>query len=351
MKILETKNYEIKVGDIKEELVRFFEGEDFSQICVIVDENTKRDCLPIIEKYLGKKLQFIEIKSGEENKNITTCQHIWSEMMSMKLGRNSLVIDLGGGVIGDMGGFCASTFKRGMRFVQIPTTLLSQVDASVGGKLGIDFLGVKNSVGVFNDPQSVFIDSLFLKTLPKREIRSGFAEIIKHALIADQKEWKGLVQINDLDGVDWSELIYRSVQVKQHIVVEDPFEKGIRKALNFGHTIGHAIESVFLETSSPLLHGEAIAIGMICEAYISHKKANLSKNSLEEIVSFFLRIYGKIILDPKDFPRMLDIMGNDKKNIGKEINFSLIPEIGSVLVNQTAGENLIVESLEYYQIQ
>lgn len=349
MEILKTQHYEIKIGDIRDALLRFFEGTDFSQVCFIVDENTKRDCLPIIEEYLARELQVIEIKSGEENKTIETCQHIWTKMMELKLGRNSLIVDLGGGVIGDMGGFCASTFKRGMRFIQIPTTLLSQVDASVGGKLGIDFLGVKNSIGVFNDPECVFIDASFLKTLPKREIRSGFAEIVKHALIADKKEWQNLLEIKDLDEVEWDGFIYRSVQVKQNIVVADPFEKGIRKALNFGHTIGHAVESVFLEKSAPLLHGEAIAIGMICEAFISHKKANLPIESLEAVSSFFLKIYGKATLYKQDFPKMLDIMGNDKKNIGHEINFSLIPKIGAVLVNQTATEDLILESLAYYQ--
>lgn len=348
MKVLETKDYNIRIGNIENDLTQVLREEDKSQICIIVDENTKEHCLPILNQFLSSELPFILIQSGEEHKNIDTCQLIWSKMAEMKLGRQSLVINLGGGVIGDMGGFCASTFKRGMRFIQIPTTLLSQVDASVGGKLGIDFKGIKNAIGVFNNPEGVFIDPRFLDTLSKREVRSGFAEIIKHSLIADKNEWNNIQQFSDLDQVNWNEIIYRSVQVKHRIVVADPFEKGIRKALNFGHTIGHAVESVFLETKEPLLHGEAIAIGMICEAYLSSNKVGLSKEELELISTFILRMYKKETLLEKDIPSMLDIMGNDKKNIGSTINFSLIPEIGKVEINQTADQELIIESLEYY---
>lgn len=348
MKILSTHHYDIKIGDIKDDLNHFLSKEKLFNICVIVDENTKEHCLPIIEDYLGKKIPSILIPSGEENKTISTCQDIWTQMMDMKLGRKSLVINLGGGVIGDMGGFCASTFKRGMRFIQIPTTLLSQVDASVGGKLGIDFKGIKNSIGVFNDPECVFIHPLFLKTLPKREIRSGFAEIIKHCLIADRQEWENILNFSDLDNINWADIIYRSVQIKQRIVIADPYEKGIRKALNFGHTIGHAIESVFLETETPLLHGEAIAIGMICEAYISSQQLNLFKKELEEISNFITRIYGKVTLKKSNYPRMINLMKNDKKNENEHINFSLIANIGDVEVNHVTSEEMIVESLDYY---
>jgi 3-dehydroquinate synthase len=348
MKTLSTHHYDIKIGEIKDDLNHLLSKEKLSNICVIVDENTKEYCLPILEKYFDHKISTILIHSGEENKTISTCQEIWSKMMDMKLGRNSLVINLGGGVIGDMGGFCASTFKRGMRFIQIPTTLLSQVDASVGGKLGIDFKGVKNSIGIFNDPECVFIHPLFLETLPQREIRSGFAEIIKHCLIADKVEWQNILTFSDLKDINWADIIYRSVQIKQRIVIADPYEKGIRKALNFGHTIGHAIESVFLEKKAPLLHGEAIAIGMICEAFISSKKINLFKIKLDEISNFIIKIYGKIELNKSDYSQMINLMRNDKKNENENINFSLISSIGDVEVNQTASKELIVESLNYY---
>ncbi len=348
IRTLSTGQYDIRIGDISSLVQELLKDEDFSQVVCLVDENTRRDCLPLLESHIGTSLNTIEIQSGERHKTIETCQVIWSGMMELKLGREALLINLGGGVIGDMGGFCASTFKRGIRFLQIPTTLLSQVDASVGGKLGVDFQGVKNAVGVFNNPESVLIDPKFLGTLPSREVRSGFAEIIKHALIADEKEWQMLQGLKDMRGMDWRKLIYQSVDIKYQIVTVDPYEHGLRKALNFGHTIGHGIESIHLEKEYPLLHGESIAIGMICESYLSMKKAGLPHRQLKEIESLILGFYNPTELDSRDFKRMLNVMSNDKKNRGREYNFSFIPSIGSVKVNQTANENEIMESLLYY---
>jgi len=311
---------------------------------------TKEHCLPVMEQHLATfaKCEVIEIPSGEVYKNIDTCQSIWEQMMSLEADRNALMINLGGGVIGDMGGFCASTYKRGIEFVQVPTTLLSQVDASIGGKLGIDFAQVKNSVGVFNDPQAVFIDPRFLKTLSKREIRSGFAEIIKHSLIADRAQWEQIKMIEDLDTVDWSKILVPSLNIKKQVVEQDPFEKGLRKSLNFGHTIGHGIEGVLLESASPLLHGEAIAIGMICESYLSQKMLNLDELSLNEIATFILRIYGKEELYESDFPQMLSLMRKDKKNTNAQINFTMLKAAGESLINQTCEEKAIVEAMKYY---
>ena len=314
---------------------------------MIVDANTNEHCLPIFDDKVDFEYETIKIEAGEIYKDIETCQFIWHKMMSFQFSRSGLVINLGGGVIGDMGGFCASTFKRGVDFIQMPTTLLSQVDASIGGKLGIDFQQVKNSIGVFNNPKAVYANFDFLKTLPAREVRSGFAEIIKHSLIRDIEQWKAIIEVQDLTAIDWSTYLIPSLKIKKEIVEIDPFEKGLRKALNFGHTIGHAIESHFLETEKPLLHGEAIAIGMICESYLS-KKVGLSEEALKEIESFLFRIYGKINLPTKAFSVMLGIMRQDKKNIGDQINFTLLETTGHGVVNQTATTNEIIEAMHYY---
>jgi 3-dehydroquinate synthase len=346
--ILKLKNYDLHIEKINQALVDL-EVEKYSQIIILVDENTKRFCLPYLLKYINaQKINIIQIKSGEKNKNLKTCEKIWSKMMDFQADRKALLINLGGGVIGDMGGFCASTFKRGFDFIQIPTTLLSQVDSSVGGKLGIDFKGIKNSIGVFQDPKMVIIDPFFLKTLSKRELKSGFAEMIKHSLIADEKQWKNFQTIGDFDEVDWQTAIEKSVLIKKNIVEKDPFEKNIRKALNFGHTIGHAVESHFLESEKPLLHGEAIAIGMICEAYISCEKNLLPKEKLEKITSFFLKNYEKVNISSEIHGKLIETMLQDKKNETSEINFTLLSDIGTFEINHTANTTLILESIEYY---
>lgn len=349
MQILELKDYNIYIGDFWNRFNEFLEQRSYSKIALIVDENTERDCLPyFLENSVNQSFTIIRIPAGEQHKTIQTCQTIWQKMMEAGLERGSLTINLGGGVIGDMGGFCASTFKRGMDFVQMPTTLLSQVDASIGGKLGIDFNHIKNSVGVFQNPKAVFIEPHFLQTLPKREIRSGFAEIVKHSLIADKAHWVTLNQIKSLEEVAWATYLEPSLLIKKRIVEEDPFEKGIRKALNFGHTIGHAVESWALQTKNPLLHGEAIAIGMICEAWLSYKILGLPLKEVEEISRFFLKFYDPYFLKESAFSEMLDFMKKDKKNENQLINFSLLSTIGTAQINQTSDEVMILESLQFY---
>lgn len=349
MEILPLQDYNIYVGEFDQHLSGWLKEKAYSRIAVIVDQNTKSHCWPLLESILAPyDYTLIEIQAGEEHKHIGTCQEIWKQMMETRVDRRSLTINLGGGVIGDMGGFCASTFKRGMDFVQMPTTLLSQVDASIGGKLGIDFMQVKNSVGVFRNPQAVYIDPRFLQTLSARELRSGFAEIIKHSLIADREQWESLRQITDLSQVDWPRLIVPSLRIKQGIVEQDPFERGIRKALNFGHTIGHAVEGYALETDTPLLHGEAIAVGMIAETYLSHVQLGLDQEELDTITRFIRRIYEPVALDPATFPELLRLMANDKKNENKAINFSMLPSAGSVEVNRTGTPEEIIASLEFF---
>lgn len=347
MPTLSLSDYDIQVVNVEAALTTFLDSAKYSKILILVDENTKEHCLPILAEAIKMPFETIEIQAGEKHKTIQTCSQIWSAIMEKGIDRKALMINLGGGVIGDMGGFCASTYKRGIDFVQIPTTLLSQVDASIGGKLGIDFAQVKNSVGLFKNPKAVFIDTQFLESLPKREVRSGFAEIIKHCLIHDAVQWKTIQEFEDLSEVDWTEIIPRSLEVKKAIVELDPFEHGPRKSLNFGHTIGHAVESAALETESPLLHGEAIAIGMICEAWLATKYAGLSQNELKIISEFLLKIYGHPNIAQYDSSALLRLMGNDKKNEGS-INFTLLKSIGEYAINHSASEEDILESLNYY---
>ena len=351
MQTLKLADYPIFIGNFWAEFADFLATKKYSKITVLVDENTEGSCFERFRAHFPTTIDaVIRIPSGELNKNIETCQQIWRALFAAQADRNSVLLCIGGGVIGDMGGFAASTFKRGMDFIQIPTTLLSQVDSSIGGKLGIDFQEVKNSIGVFANPKAVFISPDFLDTLSPREVRSGFGEIIKHALIADAEQWKTLSKITDLTTVDWTEIITPSLKIKQYVVEIDPFERGLRKALNFGHTIGHAIESKALATENPLTHGEAIAIGMICEAYLSKKLRGLSDEELNDICQFILKIYGKYDIQPFDFQQLIALMRQDKKNdSAANINFSLLPKIGSVEVNCVASEAEIGASLDFYK--
>ncbi len=349
MEILSLQDYSIYVGNFWPELRSFLSKGKFHKHIILVDENTEAFCLPLLMNQLPDiNFELIRISSGEQHKNINTCKNIWTSLFQLEASRNALLINLGGGVIGDMGGFCASTYKRGIPFIQIPSTLLSQVDASIGGKLGIDFLQVKNGIGVFNNPHGVFIDPGFYQTLPKEELRSGFAEVIKHSLIADQKQWDYIKQQDDLTLINWETLLVPSLKIKKHFVESDPFEKGLRKALNFGHTIGHAIEGFGLETNQPLLHGEAIAIGMICETFLSYLQFQLEQEHVAQISKYILKIFGHHPLDLQYFGDYLELMKNDKKNTDGAINFSLLKGPGQVQVNQTCPPGWILQSLQYY---
>ncbi|OAV45875.1 3-dehydroquinate synthase [Lewinella sp. 4G2] len=336
-------------GPLTAEHFDWLHARNYAGWVVLVDTNTREHCLPLIEEYLDHdNLVFIECEPGETNKNLDTCQDIWTNMFEGGVGRRWCAICLGGGVLEDMSGFAASTFKRGIDFLQIPTTLLSQVDSSVGGKLGVDFYELKNSIGLFADPIAVWIDPTFLKTLPPREVRSGYAEIIKHALIADAEQWSQLQQITDLSLVDWTQIIPQSVNIKREIVLEDPFERGRRKALNFGHTIGHAIESFFLETDQRLFHGEAIAAGMIMEAKLATSFSRLSATDYGAIETYFLRIYGHQSIPESAFPELLGLMRQDKKNEDARINFTLLEAPGKAVINKTVPEADILAVLRYY---
>lgn len=337
----------VVIKPIAESLPEYLSRNSYSKVAVIVDENTKKYCYPRVKAFLPSHI-LITIKSGEENKNLDTCQHIWSKMTEAAFDRHSLVIDLGGGVIGDMGGFCAATYKRGIDFIQIPTTLLSQVDASVGGKLGIDFNGYKNHIGVFTQPKTVLIDTLFLDTLPANELRSGFAEIIKHCLIRDVKMWN-VIRAKDLIEQNIDELVAHSVKIKKEIVTEDPQEKGLRKILNFGHTLGHAIETHFLEKpKGKLLHGEAIAAGMIMESFMAYKRDLISFETLSQVEEFIFSVYGKVVIPDDEILAILNHTKQDKKNRGSEIRFSLINGSGSCAFDIACTKQEMKKAIQFY---
>ncbi len=355
---IKANHYSVFVSnDSTKEINQFFKVNKgkYSKIFILVDENSLKHCYPQLVANVPAfaDAEIIEIESGEENKNIEVCVQIWSTLSEYSADRQSLFVNIGGGVIGDMGGFIASTFKRGIGFINIPTTLLSQVDASVGGKLGIDLNHLKNEIGVFNNPLAVFVDPSFLTTLNKRQVLSGFAEMIKHALIADADYWIKIKQVDFSNLDNLSKLIDTSIKIKNKVALADPFEKNIRKTLNFGHTIGHAIETHFLEQEkqTPLLHGEAIAIGMVCEAYLSNKLSGLSNKELKEITHFISSIYKHINLKNSILRRLLELMQHDKKNEKGQLNFSLLSSIGKCEINIGATADLIKESLNYYSEQ
>ena len=266
MKVVHSSTYDIIIGEDSLQTIQY---SSYSAIAILVDEHTKMNCLDIFLKecLINPKL-IIEIHSGEEHKNLSTCEHIWQKLTTAQIDRNSLLINLGGGVIGDLGGFAASCYKRGIDFIQVPTTLLAMVDASVGGKLAIDLENFKNQIGLFKSPKGVYIFPKFLQTLNQRQIVSGYAEIVKHALIADKDYWQLLMETS-IEKINWEETIYHSITLKNNIVESDPFEENKRKILNFGHTLGHAIESYYLKKEKDILHGEAVALGMYLEAELS----------------------------------------------------------------------------------
>jgi 3-dehydroquinate synthase len=355
MSEIKSTGYSVFINtNIAKEINRFLRmsADRYSDIFILVDENSLKHCYPRLVEQVEyfKEAELIEIESGEENKSIEVCTQIWGALSELGASRKSLFVNIGGGVISDMGGFIASTFKRGVSFINIPTTLLAQVDASVGGKTGVDLNHLKNEIGVFCNPSAVFINSDFIRTLDKRQVLSGFAEIIKHALIADAAYWKKIQRYDFKNHEGIEELITQSIKIKNEIVIEDPLEKGPRKGLNFGHTIGHAFETYALEKDSDkaLLHGEAVAAGMICEAWLSHKICGLQEKELKEISTFILKTCRKINPEKMNADRLIRIMKHDKKNTEDKINFTLLKSIGSFETNQSASEPLIREALEYY---
>ena len=322
-----------------------------SKIFILVDENTHNHCLPILLPNLETEAHFevIEIEAGEENKNIETATQLREIFSEMEADRKSLLINLGGGVITDMGGFVASTYKRGFKFINIPTTLLSMCDASIGGKTGIDHQYLKNIIGTFALPEGIFFYPKFLETLKFEELRSGFAEMLKHGLIADAEHWNELSSLDKITPESVSPFIIRSMEIKNNVVSQDFKEENIRKTLNFGHTIGHAVESLFLKKGNLIPHGEAVALGMICETHLAFLCGLIDVEVSSVIISKIKRLFPYIDISEFKNAAIMDLMFNDKKNQDGNINFSLINGIGICLFDQKLSAEQIILTLNFYK--
>lgn len=322
-----------------------------SKVFVLIDNNTREHCLPIFFDKCGipeDSVDLIEITSGEQYKTLGTCKYIWESLMENGADRGSLLINLGGGVITDIGGFSASCFKRGIKFINIPTTLMAQVDAAIGGKTGVNLDHLKNQIGVFNNPEAIFIDTDFLETLPEEHILSGFAEVLKYGLISDKVLWDKLADFDIINKIDWYDIIVPAVKIKIDFVEKDPNEQNLRKILNFGHTVGHALETLSYRNNTPCYHGEAVAVGLVVESIISSKVLGLDKNITQDIFdvvnsNFLLPQFAK-----NDITEIVNLMVHDKKNVEGRINFTLLEKIGKSIIDQFCPIEIIEESLVHY---
>ncbi len=345
MEKIKAGSYSIVLGgDLHFQLTEFLKAAGYSQVFLLADDHTVVDCFPLLGM---DSLAPVVIPHGEMHKTIASCESVWQHLTEAGADRKAVLINVGGGMIGDLGGYAASCYKRGIDFIQVPTSLLSMVDASVGGKTGVNFAHFKNQVGLFRDPAAVFIHPSFLQTLPERELLSGYAEVLKHCLIADRSRWEYLIEVADISQIEWSGLIADSVRVKLAIVTEDPFEKGPRKALNFGHTVGHALESFYMEDSSAtLLHGEAVLLGMLCESWISWQRDLLTKTEWDSIAFYLRSVAPKLYPNEADRLNIAQLATQDKKNEGKRILCTLLNGIGGFKINQEISIREILDSLD-----
>jgi len=316
------------------------------------DKHTHRLCLPQLQSIPAlENAAEIIIGAEDVHKNLETLASVWQALSEQGATRHSLLINLGGGMVTDLGGFAAATFKRGIAYINIPTTLLAMVDASVGGKTGINFNGLKNEIGVFAPASSVLLETGFLRSLDARNFFSGYAEMLKHGLISTSDHLAELLSF-DTENIDYSALrtmVGRSVQVKEDIVEQDPKEHGIRKALNLGHTIGHAFESLALAENRPVLHGYAVAWGLVCELYLSYLKAGFPKDKMRQTIQFIKENYGAFAFSCKQYDSLYELMLHDKKNTAGIINFTLLKEVGDICLNQTADKETIFEVFDFYR--
>ncbi len=318
-------------------------------VVVLFDTTTRDVCWPLVSDCASMRdVSVIAIGSTDTHKTVKSLTWVWSWLQQHGATRHSLLVNLGGGMVTDLGGFAASTFKRGMAYINVPTTLLAMVDASVGGKTGINLGGLKNEIGVFNNAHSVILDTVFLHSLNRENILSGYAEMLKHGLISSKERWTGLVNFDPTTEHITSAMVADNVSVKQRIVAEDPTEHGIRKALNLGHTAGHAFESLALERQ-PILHGYAVAYGLIVELYLSCVKTGFPSDIMRQTVAFIKDHYGRMAVTCDDYPHLIELMHHDKKNIGPAINFTLLSDVGQVCIDQTATEDEIKEALDFYR--
>lgn len=334
-----------------EALNSYLNSNVHSTIFVLVDTNTNDNCL---SKFLSHvvteiKIEIIEIEPSETNKNIETCVELWSALSDLGADRKSILINLGGGVVTDIGGFVAATFKRGISFINVPTTLLAMVDAAIGSKNGVDLDNLKNQIGTITSPEMVLVDTEFLETLAQNQMRSGLAEMLKHGLIADESYWRKFQNLQKIDYADFDTLIFESIEIKNRIVLQDPTEEGIRKALNFGHTLGHAIESHFMSKENYLLHGEAIAIGMILESFLSMKLNLIDNSEFALIKKQLISIFGATEFSAEDIAEIITLLKHDKKNEFGKVKFALLDGIGKIKIDQQVDNDMIKASFEDYK--
>jgi len=353
MQSIKAKDYQINFDkNAYTELNNYIKKSNYSNIFILGDANTLHFCLPQFKKNLeyNKSFKILEIGIGEDYKTIDTCTKLWQKLCNLGADRHSLLINLGGGIVTDLGGFVAATLKRGIHFINIPTTLLGMVDAAIGGKTGINLGALKNQVGVFCNPKMIIVDTKFLITLPQREFRSGMAEIIKYGLSYDRVLFDLILNYNPKDIILLEKLIYRSVEIKNEVVLKDPTEQDLRKVLNFGHSLGHAVESYFLKQSDieSVTHGEAVAAGMIAALYLSQKYYDFNRAKADEIKAFIINYFGKINIKESDFASILDLLKHDKKAESGVVNFVLIDKIGSYKLNCKVNNTDLIEALKYY---
>jgi len=350
---IQSDKYSIYIGnEVLQEfncILEDFQGQ-YSKVFIFCDENSSRYCLPYLIEHVPMLIgsELIEIESGEQNKTLAICNDVWKTISESNADRNAIIVNLGGGVVCDMGGMIASLYKRGIRFFHIPTTLLSQVDASVGGKLAVDLDGHKNQIGLFKNPDIVLVDPEFLKTLPERHWVSGLAEVFKHALIADAEYWTFLAGM-DLQNPEYlTALLHKSISIKNEIVLQDWEEKGLRKILNFGHTVGHAVESNTLQNGGDLLHGEAVAVGMAVETLLSQMTNDLSEEDCGIILASLKGVFPLMVIEESELPDLIQWMRHDKKNDDSKINFTLLKKIGEAEFNKTCSVDQIEEAIKKY---
>ncbi len=340
----------IKSTDLNKDLSDILSRLSFDKLFLLTDENTERLCYPLVKDNTQiAKAGKIIIKAGDDNKNIETLSSIWKYLSENGATRHSLLINLGGGMLTDIGGFAAASFKRGIKCINIPTTLLGAVDAAVGGKTGINFNGLKNEIGAFAPAETVLIDSAFFKSLDHQNFLSGYAEMIKHGLIDSDKEWLATMSF-DTEEIDYEklkQLVVDSVGVKERIVEIDPFEKGIRKALNLGHTIGHAFESMSYELNKHVQHGYAVAWGIICELYLSHRFCGFPKEKMYKTIYFIKDNYHGFYFDCDHYERLYEYMKHDKKNESDTVNFTFLSDVGKIEINQTASKEDIFDAIDF----
>ena len=363
-------DYAVHLGPLADTLPAWLRDRHYSSIFIITDENTREHCwpwldllppftLPIMGEMEGamgqggatpltEGLQGVVISAGETFKTLSTCERVWQAMLDANLDRKALVINLGGGVVGDLGGFCAATWKRGVDFIQLPTTLLAMTDAAIGGKLGIDFQGLKNIVGVFQNPAAVFVDPVFLRTLPERELQSGFAEVVKHALIGDPILWQNIQALSHVEEAPWSEVLRASIAVKVRVVTEDPHERGLRMLLNYGHTIGHAVESYFLKTPFPRTHGEAIALGMVCESWLARTVLPNGHNRLAQVITLIAKSFPHDPIPEAAFSEIWATMQQDKKNVAGAVRLAVPGEEPYAMQLLETDAAAVAASLAFY---